>query len=160
MSEPNERSHFAAGMAWRRNPTTGRLEFLVIRYTQSGRPTSIKFPGGTNRRTGEKDPITTIRREWREEVGYDLLGICPKAYIVQDKGHKKFFFLIDPEHQQTGMRREIKIDVEEGRPDEHLGPPMWVEVNELLRRSGLWEIFFSHRAALEAAVRLLDPSLL
>lgn len=161
----SQTSHFSAGMAWRKNPKATKrdraLEFLVIEYAFVNSRPYIKFPGGTNKSNPtEVDPIDTLRREWKEEVGEELTGVCDPPHMVKDQGHTKYFRLIDPEQRVGNMRTVVKVEQEVGRPDEHLGPPRWVAAVDLLRYCGPLEIFRNHRSALEAAVKILDPRLL
>ncbi len=158
--QPN---YFVAGVQSRINPETGKIECLVFEYTEDGR-TSLKFPGGTNRlskmplvfRTNES-PVDTLRREWNKEVGQTMCG-CNATHALYDKGggHQQIYILLE-ESDATGVLRTVPMtDTEPGRSAEHLGPPKWMALDDLLLRKG--SEYYLHRSH-HQALNDLQPTI-
>lgn len=166
---PSPGSHFCAAVIWRlcEDPSRGEYEFLVISYSEEGRPgtETIKFPGGTNNTDLKEKQVGTMRREFLQEV---LKPGTPRieglngasAIAVVDKGpnHRQFFFLIGPGNldrefwKKNSIRREQLREPPDkpGRPFELLGEPTWMSETELRDK-----IFRSHAPVLEAAVEFI-----
>lgn len=144
-------SHFEAGVMWRveegQPPNENTVEFLVIEYSEAGRSgTTIKFPGGTNRKNQAESPIDTLRREWEEETFLKIVRCRPNPTMSVKKGpnHTQNFFVLDPGDCEGQLRTEPRTEVEVGRPTEFLGPPMWVSARHLFET-----MFPPHRKVLE-----------
>lgn len=126
---------------------------LVIDYTRLGR-TEIKFPGGSEKSgngRNDRGPQDTLSQEFSEEVFKDSSGrILMTGTSVFDEevsdNHTKFLFhcAIEGEFREGGL-----VDQQDGKPDELLSPPYWIEATDLLRSSNFarW-----HRKAFEFAI--------
>lgn len=154
-------THFSAGMMYRIN-SEGALEFLTIEYTEQGRSTQRKFPGGTNRLSRvplvyrDETPPQTLRREFEVETGLLLSGYCPNPFekLVRG-GHVQFFYLLEETDGEGKLRAAPKTELEEGRAPELLGTPEWVLSDELLQ-GGSKQMFGTHLNALEHALRRIN----
>lgn len=160
--KPRLKKRFCAGIAWRRNPENGDLEFLVIDYERKVGDRierDVKFPGGTEDFPNES-VLDILKREWKKEVGGTIFQIrhekdgnepWPIFKVVDgpkdNPRHVKGFFILDPEDWDGVIRTEEIVDREEAKPDETLGIPRWASEYELDRT-----IYRGHELPFRSAV--------
>ena len=139
-------THFSAAIVWREE--AGEIFFLLQDSKDNRKQNSLiktRFPGGMNKPPDE-DPVTTLRREIKEELWQELKESLPEAVHedINDKdGHRHIFYLI-PGGDLTGDLRQVEIVDGSDR----LFPPRWVKSGEVG-----WYLYETHQLAFVRAMK-------
>jgi 8-oxo-dGTP pyrophosphatase MutT (NUDIX family) len=135
----NKSRYFSAIIIWR--ITNGKLEFLT--GEEEKYPDRIKFPGGGSDFIGddEEDEYETLLREVDEELSVGIKNLDKMIKITEnfeETHHTKIWFLT----HISNIEGELKAG-------DGIKEISWFTPEKLREK-----IFFSHKKALEEAVRL------